>query len=475
YPGIDWVIYTTGKGLKYDFVVQAGADPSQIQLRFKDHEGLTLNEDGSFTLSNRMGTITEKAPVSFQGDAPIATAFELEEDIVSFQLADYEEHEGLVIDPLLVWGTYYGGNDADWGRGCAVDAQGNVYLAGETELRSNNLAFNGHQNVYGGGLNDAFLVKFNANGVRQWETYYGGNREDRGLSCTVDNQGNVYLAGSTESTNNIASNGHQNVNGGNYDAFLVKFNGNGVRQWGTYYGGNNDDDYGISCAVDTQGNVYLAGGTRSTNNIASNGHQNVYGGVGDAFLVKFNGNGVRQWATYYGGNHRDWGVCTVDNQGNVYLTGGTGSTNNIASNGHQNVNGGNYDAFLVKFNGNGVRRWGTYYGGNSYDYGTICAVDNQGNIYLAGHTQSTNNIALNGHQNVYIREGDGFLAKFQTTSSTTTYTITGTVRSSTSTMLSGGTVTFTGSGNFPSFTTTTINGTYTVAIPDGWSGRATAS
>src|SRR5690606_30019464 len=118
----------------------------------------------------------------------------------------------------------------------------------------------GHQNILGGNF-DAYLVKFNSVGVRQWATYYGGANSDEGYSCSTDGTGNVYLAGPTTSTSNIASVGHQNtIGGGQYDAFLVKFNSLGVRQWGTYYGGTGDD-FGYSCATDNSGNVFLAGKT----------------------------------------------------------------------------------------------------------------------------------------------------------------------------------------------------------------------
>ena len=75
YPGIDWVIYTTQEGIKYDFILHQGADPSRIQMRFKDQEQLVINKDGSFTLSNSMGSITEQAPVSFQNGQVIPTSF----------------------------------------------------------------------------------------------------------------------------------------------------------------------------------------------------------------------------------------------------------------------------------------------------------------------------------------------------------------------------------------------------------------
>jgi hypothetical protein len=123
--------------------------------------------------------------------------------------------------------------------------------------------------------------------VRLWGTYYGGSEDDHGRSCATDGSGNVYLAGWTSSANAIASGGYQNYGGGYSDAFLVKFNTNGVRQWGTYYGGSNFDIL-YSCTTDSIGNVYLAGETGSTNSIASGGHQNTHGGVySDAFLVKF--------------------------------------------------------------------------------------------------------------------------------------------------------------------------------------------
>ena len=120
-----------------------------------------------------------------------------------------------------------------------------------------------------------------------------------GNSCQVDAFGNVYMAGQTGSATFISAGGHQNTVGGNSDAFLVKFNSSGIRQWATYYGGIGED-VGQSCVVDASENIYLAGYTTSVNSIAEGGHQNTFGGFFDAFLVKFNSAGIRQWATYYG-------------------------------------------------------------------------------------------------------------------------------------------------------------------------------
>ncbi|MCB0635928.1 MAG: T9SS type A sorting domain-containing protein [Lewinella sp.] len=194
---------------------------------------------------------------------------------------------------------------------------------------------------------------------------------------------------------------------------MAKFDANGTRLWATYYGGTVGE-LGWSVCTDGDGNVFIAGIANSTTNIAFNGHQNSHGGGNDAFLAKFNATGVRQWATYYGGIETDWGrsICT-DHAGNVYLAGLTSSITNISSDGFQNTYGGSYgDAFLAKFNPNGIRLWGTYYGGTSFDSGYSTSTDANGNVYLAGQTSSTTNIASGGFQNTYVGNRDAFLVKF---------------------------------------------------------------
>ncbi len=413
YPGIDWVVYSTDKGMEYDFVLRPGADPSKIQLHFKDQEELHVDANGQLIQGNRMGRITEERPVSFQNGKTVDSRFVLDGDRLSFALGAYDHSQSLTIDPALIWATYYGESGEDQGTSCAVGDSASVYLAGYT-TSTYAIASGGHQNTFGGGIYDAFLVKFSASGVRQWGTYYGGVNNDYGNACAVDGSGNVYLAGTTSSTTAIASGGHQNTIGGYDDAFLVKFKSNGLREWGTYYGGAGSDQ-GQACAVDGSDNVYLAGTTYSGAAIAFEGHQNNSAGNGDALLVKFSSSGVRQWGTYYGGAGGDLGYsCAVDDTNNVYLAGATSSTTGIASGGHQNTigGGGASDAYLVKFNASGVRQWGTYYGGALVDNGSSCAVDDSGNVYLAGGTYSPTAISSDGLQNTYGGYGDAFLVKF---------------------------------------------------------------
>lgn len=414
YPGIDWVVYAQGHKVKYDFVVQPGADPSLIQLKFNHQEQLFINEEDGLTVANRLGSLTEQEPQSYQGSHPVASRFVLKGNVVSFALGTYDHSQPLVIDPALTWSTYYGDAGVDNGYACATDASGNVYLAGTTQSAAY-IAAGGYQNTIGGGA-DAFLVKFNSAGVRLWASYYGGAAHDLGYGCAVDASGNAYLAGTTASSSDIASQGHQNVIGGSgstSDAFLAKFDSNGSRLWATYYGGSGND-YGYSCCTDAAGNVYLCGKAGSASAIASGGHQNSIGGIFDAFLVKFDGNGTRLWGTYYGDTGTESGAsCATDAFGNVYLAGDTDSPNNIAYGGHDNSLSSYADAFLVKFNGAGTRQWATYYGGAGLDLGLSCSTDNSANVYLSGNTESTSSIASGGFSTVFGGGfSDAFLVKF---------------------------------------------------------------
>lgn len=317
-----------------------------------------------------------------------------------------------------LWATYYGGTGIDYGIGIATDSLGNIYMAGLTA--STGMASGGFQNTYGGGTSDGLLVKFDTYGNRLWATYYGRGGNDLAYSVAVDATGNVYLAGYTSSTIGIASGGFQNTyGGGGLDAFLVKFDSDGNRLWATYYG-STGDDYALSVTVDAWGNVYMSGHTNSANSIASGGFQNTFAGDYDVFIVKFDSAGNRQWATYYGGDDDDRNREVItDILGNVYITGFTYSTSDIASGGFQNTHTGTIAAYLVKFDSLSNRIWGTYYGNNSgtgISYGWGVAIDSTGHVYLAGQTGCTSGIASGGFQNTHGGSlVDAMLIKFDST------------------------------------------------------------
>ncbi len=326
----------------------------------------------------------------------------------------------LFAQPVRSWGTYYGGTGQETANSVAVDGDGNVYIAGSTTSTTAISSGGAHQPTYGGGQRDAYLAKFNSAGVRLWSTYYGGATYDEAYAVCVDANGYVYIAGSTDSWVGIASNGcHQPALGGSgsYDAFVAKFNGTtGVQQWATYYGGPTTDE-GRAVAVDANGNVYLSGYSQSATGISTPGSHQPVLSAGDAFLVKFNSTGVRQWGTYYGGiGSEDGNGVAIGSDGSVYLGGRGNSPAGISTIGsHQpTYGGGTYDAFLAKFNDAGARQWATYYGGMQDDNCQGIAIDNMDRIYLAGYTRSTNAISTVGaHQESYGGEyNDAILVQF---------------------------------------------------------------
>ena len=322
-----------------------------------------------------------------------------------------------------LWATYYGGASADKIYSVATDNDGNVYVAGTGY--SQNLAYGGFQNT-NNGLADALLVKFDPNGNRIWATYYGGSGTDEGYTVTVDDSFNVYLAGTTNSTANIAASGYQNFfSGGASDAFLVKFDSSGARIWATYFGSSGDEmelfagDIGLD--ADHAGNVYLAGLTTSTTGISSNGFQNTYGGgSSDAFLVKFDPAGAMLWSTYYGGTDLDKGYSvSVDHVGDVFLAGRTDSYNAISSGGFQNANNGPHEMFVAKFDPQGNRICATFFGGIDVDECNSVAADDFGGVYLGGNT-TNQSLAWSGFQNSHGGgTSDGFLVKFTSCASAT--------------------------------------------------------
>ncbi|MBL7912153.1 MAG: gliding motility-associated C-terminal domain-containing protein [Bacteroidia bacterium] len=435
YSGIDLKWYEKNGNLKYDYMVAAGADHKQIQLEFSGAEKLSINKKGELIIKTPLGELIEAAPYVTQNGKQLFAKWVINKGVVSFDIKNIDPALPFIIDPLIrVWGTYYGGLSVESSCFPITDSFGNVYLSGET--KSSNLTsiatVGAHQTTYAGGGNwgDAFLVKFNSGGVRQWGTYYGGAQNDFANCICVDATGNIYMAGGTSATNPlvIATPGsHQPVSGGSplvngtSDAFLAKFDPNGIRLWGTFYGGNGYE-WAYGCILDGA-NVYMTGlsSTASGTSIATTGCQQPLngGGQGDAFLVKFTTAGVRLWGTLYGGAGReDPGICTVDAVGNVYMPGGTtapSSTNMTTFGCHQpNYGGGPSDGFLVKYTPSGTMQWGTYYGGIGNDVSWTVKIFNN-NLYLYGGTTTGTGtvIATPGtHQQFYAGGGDAFLATF---------------------------------------------------------------
>lgn len=429
YANLDMVLHTQEGGMKYEFLVHPGGKVSDIQLQWNGTKNLTALSDGGIKYENPLGELTESTPVCFTDkNTSVASSFNLADNIVSFKVGRYDKSETLVIDPSLVWGTYYGGSADDYGEDLKVDDSGNIYITGFSASTSGIASSSAYQTAYTGGKWDIYIAKFNSIGKRIWATYYGGSGDDYSWSISRDNSSNLYITGYTTSTSGIASSGAYKTSGGvGYDAYLAKFSNSGSRIWATYYGGK-DNDYSAKVCVDDSDNVYFVGWTSSTSQITSTGayQASFGGGTHDAFLVKFTNAGKRQWATYFGGS--DFDECIgvwVDHSYNLYITGFTLSDSGIATSGvYQNSyggggNNGGGDAFLAKFNFKGNRIWATYFGGSGDDLGYSVTTDISNNIYIAGRTESTSTIASQGayQTNYGGNQFDAFLAKFDTSGS----------------------------------------------------------
>lgn len=419
YPNIDIVFYAKEEGkLKYDIVVHPGGKLEDVKMKYDGMSGLAFAE-GKLKIQTALGALEEEIPYSFlkENKHEVRVKHVLRDGTVGFN-GWYDRSKTLVVDPVLIWGTYYGGMLEDRANRCKADNIGNIYITGSS--RSNNgIATSGAHQTYLNGEVDAFITKFSNTGERMWSTYYGGSREDYGWGIGVGSNNSIFISGITGSTSGIASTGaHQTSIGGSSDAFLVKFDKNGLRLWATYYGGDEYEYLGSVC-TDIIGNVYMAGTSRSRSNIATPGtHQDTWvDSENDAFIAKFNSNGVRIWGTYYGGERAEFITeVTADTNGNVYVTGTTKSISGIASSGaHQTYFGGGQGiAFVAKFNSSGKRQWGTYYGDQQYSSGFGISTDKSGNVYVTGETISTSGIATSGaHQTTHGGGSyDAFIVKF---------------------------------------------------------------
>jgi hypothetical protein len=403
YNGIDLEFIASendGKPVKFNFIVHPGSDPSKIKWTYSG--ALTELRNGEINFILPFGNMNEVIPFSYWKETKkeLKVKYKKEGDTYSFNMKNIRSKNTLVIDPfpMRAWSTLYGGTGFDEGRSCSTDTMGNIFLTGLTSSTGNIATAGAHSSTYSGGAATGFIAKFDGNGVRQWGTYYG-SFNTAGYGSATNLNGDIYVVGETSSSNQISTPGsHQPVWVSLSDAYLIKFNSAGVRQWGTYYGASSYD-YAYSCVTDSLDNVYMCGQTGSSTNIATPGtHQTtLVTGTGDGFVAKFNGNGVRQWGTYYGGAGLDIALsCSVDKNFNVFMCGYTTSTANIASpSAHQTTFGGGSEDAFLVKLDPNGLRLWGTYYGGGAR-GLSCMTDNSGNVFITGYAGNASNVATAG-------------------------------------------------------------------------------
>lgn len=311
----------------------------------------------------------------------------------------------------LVYTTYLGGSSIDQAFDIAVDSSNNIYITGLT-ISSNFPTKSALQAQKGGGVFDAFVTKINASGSELvYSTYLGGNDDDQGFSLAVNQQGNVFVTGSTASRNFPGVT--EGVLNGITDGFVTELNRQGTAVIYSRFLGGNDEDEASSIAIDSQDNAYITGDTFSPNFPVKDGVQANLAGGQDAFISKLNPSGDVIYSSYLGGTGNDSAIdIAVDLDGNAYITGSTASSNFPIKDALQIANAGGGDAFITKITANGKELiFSTYLGGTLTDNASSIALDPSGNIYVSGTTFSTNFPMLRPVQDKNKGNNDVFLTK----------------------------------------------------------------
>jgi hypothetical protein len=400
YPGVDLVYYGNHGKLEYDFVIAPGAKPSAIHLTYRGLDRVRIDRSGSLVLQTASGEIRQRKPVVYQESngkrVEIAASYRLSRgNQVGFELGRFDARLPLVVDPVLEYGTYFGGGwTSDMGvsamQSVQSDAAGNLYMAGTV---------NPGGSTPGGTAN---LVKFSPsqNQVLYWTTYAIGAGFQNVImpsSLAIDSQGYAYICGMTPHTNIPTVNAFQSKNNSQYgNGFVAKFSPDGQSLvYSTYLGGSQQTWlYGI--AVDSSGDAFVTGFTDAFDYPVLNAAQptnktatNMFANGEQAILAQFSPSGTLLFSTYFGGSGGNTGTTVVvDSTGSPILV-GNAFTNTLSTDfpttpgAYQSALPSTECAFAAKFTPSGQLVYSTLFGGD-YTLSTTAALDSQNDLYLGG-------------------------------------------------------------------------------------------
>ena len=334
YPGIDLVFYGNNRELEYDLVVSPGADPGRIKLTVTGADEIRIDDEGNLVLSTSQGELVQQRPRIYQRKGTTLTAVVGEyvitgKDEVGFRLGNYDRHAAVVIDPVLRYTTFLGGNSFDAGRAIAVDSSNRAVVAGTT------VSSNFPTTTSRAFLPEVFITKFDFTGSRLiYSSLLVGSILDLGeMDLALDSAGNAYVTGVTESHAFPTTPGaFQTDLHGDFDAFVTKLNANGTALvYSTFLGGTGRDG-GHGIAVDSSGNAYITGDTSSEDFPTTPGAfqpncKRFDVTCENAFVTKLNASGSGLlYSTFLGGSTNGFQPgesIAVDRTGNAFVTGFT--------------------------------------------------------------------------------------------------------------------------------------------------------
>lgn len=439
YDGIDVRIYSEGESMKYDWIVSPCADPGRIAFAYKGIEHLDL-VDGNLVVKSKLGEMIETRPFAYQvvnGERRVVpAAFEIDNGSVSFVFPEgYDLDYELVIDPALIFSSYSGSTLDNWGNSATPDSRGNLYSGGMVSTSFGQTGFpttaGSFQAIHHQGVWDVGILKYDSSGARVlYATYLGGNGADTPQSLVVNGQDELLILGVTSSTNfpgtstGTFKGGPQVVplpgvdftNG--TDLFIARLSRLGTRLIAsTYLGGTANDginfvggnmgspvskiespvskNYGDQLRgdiiTDAEGFVYIASNTRSANFPLVNADPDAswHGGTHDAVVAKLTPNLSVVWSRLMGGSNTDTALSIkIASSGNIFVAGGTTSTNLAGMNGLHATAPGGIDGWIAELSpaGNQVLN-GTYVGTVAYDQVYFIDLAVNGDVLAYGQTQ----------------------------------------------------------------------------------------
>lgn len=435
YPGADVVWYGNQGRLEYDLELQPGADPGRIAMRFDGALKVAVDQAGDLRVEMEGGSLALKLPVVFQDGARrrerVAASYELRKGgEVGFHLAAYDRSRPLLIDPVLVYASYFGSGFLTMQK-MAVDNAGNVYIGGYARTNDSYLPVVNAVQPGNLGNTDAFISKFDPTGKTVlYSTYLGGSGEDFLYGIAVDANGNLAGTGTTWSGDFPVVNGAQ-ATSRQPSAFGFLLNAAGDNLLYSTCLGGSPQATGTGVAVDPAGHAYFIGRPSSSFQTTPGAWNS--GGSLDTYVIKLSNTGSQQYAALIPGQVS---AIAVDSQGAAYVAGsgahalvsklssdatslvwtaslggnGTDSANAIAlgqggvvyfggqttssdlpvtSGAIQPACSGGQDAFVASLSADGSSfGFVTYLGGSSWDALASLAVDANGQLIVAGNTLS---------------------------------------------------------------------------------------
>jgi hypothetical protein len=343
------------KNIEKVFIVEKGGNPEDIAIGIEGAKALKVNHEGELELETGAGTLKMSTPLAYQEvdgrKVKVAAAYELKSlgnnlqesrMAYGFKVVDYDKSKPLIIDPLpKPQATFLGGNSEDRAYSIAIDSKDQAYVVGYTGSVDFYISGAGEYNYGNQGNLDLFVAKLD-NDLKNLIAiaFVGGNNNDYGNSIAVDSEGNIYIAGYTNSADFPTTPGsYDTTHNGGTDAFVAKLNADlNTLLASTFIGGSNSD-YASGIALDTSGNLYITGWTLSIENNppsqvpfprTAGAYDSPSHGGEDIFIAKLNSTLSTVLAsTFFGGTSSDYAYSIAINPSNldVYVTGATGSNN----------------------------------------------------------------------------------------------------------------------------------------------------